>query len=181
MVQGYDCVVHMSEEVKEASKVIPPTILWGMWINAAMMFLVGVTFIFTMGNTANILETPDGVPFIQAFLNATGSFAATNTVVAFIVIMLVTACVSEVATASCQIWSFARDRVSLPRHPFAGKKLIPPMQGLPFSSWLARVTPGWNIPLNAVMVSIVFTSALSLVHPLLCSLAALESVLIVSY
>ena len=35
--------------------------------------------------------------------------------------------------------------------------------GLPFSDWLAVVTPGWNIPLNAVYISIGFTTLLALV------------------
>ncbi|KAK4497668.1 hypothetical protein PRZ48_010321 [Zasmidium cellare] len=146
MLYGYDCVVHMSEEVKDASKVIPPAILGGMWTNAVLMLVVGVTFIFTMGDTEAILESPIGVPFIQSYLNATGSYAATNIVTVFIIVMLISACVSEVATASRQIWSFARD------------------DGLPFSSWLAKVAPGWNVPVNAVLVSIGFTALISLIN-----------------
>lgn len=41
--------------------------------------------------------------------------------------------------------------------------LIANHTGLPFSDWLAVVTPGWNIPLNAVYVSVGFTTLLALV------------------
>lgn len=73
------------------------------------MLVVGLTFVFTMGDSQKLLETSIGVPFIQSFLNATGSYAATNIITVFIIVMLISACVSEVATASRQIWSFARD------------------------------------------------------------------------
>ena len=78
-----------------------------MWSNTALMLIMGITFIFTMGNAKEILEAP--VPFIQVFLNTTGSYAATNVMTVIIVVILVSACFSEVATASRQIWSFARD------------------------------------------------------------------------
>ncbi|RMZ75467.1 hypothetical protein DV738_g5440, partial [Chaetothyriales sp. CBS 135597] len=145
MLYGYDCVVHMAEEVQDASRIIPPTILVGMWGNAVLMLIVGITFIFTMGDVEAILSTPTGVPFIQVFWNATGSIAATNLMTVIIVVMLISACFSEVATASRQIWSFARDK------------------GLPQSRWLAVITPRWNIPLNAVCVSTVFTTLLALI------------------
>lgn len=100
----------MAEEVQDASKTIPPTIIWGMWSNAVLMLIMGITFIFTLGDAETVLNSPIGVPFIQVFLNATGSYAATNIMTVIIVVTLVSACFSEVATASRQIWSFARDK-----------------------------------------------------------------------
>lgn len=100
----------MSEEVRDASITIPKTMLGGMWLNACIMITVGVTFVFTMGDAEIVLASPIGVPFIQVLLNTTGSYAATNIMTAMIVVMLVSACFSEVATAYRQIWSFARDK-----------------------------------------------------------------------
>ena len=51
-----------------------------------------------------------------------------------------------IRTASRQMFAFARDR------------------GLPFSDFLCRVRPGWDIPLNAVSVSFVVTCLLSLIN-----------------
>ncbi|KAK4964919.1 hypothetical protein LTR42_012336 [Elasticomyces elasticus] len=53
---------------------------------------------------------------------------------------------TEVATASRQLWSFARD------------------QGVPFSGWLSHVSPGWNIPIRAVFVSVVISTLLSFIN-----------------
>lgn len=82
-----------------------------------------ITLCFTLGNVKSILATPTGYPFIQVFYNATGSYAATNVMTAIIVIVFTAAVISEIATSSRQLWSFARDG------------------GLPFSSFVAKVKP----------------------------------------
>ena len=86
-----------------------------------MGFIMATTFIFTMGDVTSLLESPTGYPFIQAFYNGTRSLALTNFMTAIIIICLTSCCISEVATASRQVWSFARDG------------------GLPFSGFLSRV------------------------------------------
>lgn len=90
-------------------------------INVTLAFVMGVTLIFTLGDIDSILSTPTYQPFIQVFFNATQSYGGTNAMVAIVIILLTACCISEVATASRQIWSFARDR------------------GLPGSAWLAQV------------------------------------------
>lgn len=136
----------MSEEIKDASATLPEAIMWSVVLNASMGFIMAVTLIFTLGDVTSVLETPTGYPFIQIFYNATQSLAATNVMTAIIIICLTSCCISEVATASRQIWSFARD------------------QGLPFSTYLSQVTPGWNIPLRSVMLSFVITALLSCIN-----------------
>ncbi|KAJ9652941.1 hypothetical protein H2198_007850 [Neophaeococcomyces mojaviensis] len=125
---GFDCAVHM------------------LVINVTLAFVMGVTLIFTLGDIDSILSTPTYQPFIQVFFNATQSYGGTNAMVAIVIILLTACCISEVATASRQIWSFARDR------------------GLPGSAWLAQVSPGWNIPLRAVCVSLTVSSLLSCIN-----------------
>jgi choline transport protein len=110
-----------AEEIRDASITLPKAIMWSVIPNAVLGFLMAVTLIFTLGDIDSILDTPTFQPFIQLFYNATGSFAATNTMTAIVIILLASCCVSEVATASRQIWSFARD------------------EGLPGSKWLAQV------------------------------------------
>ena len=66
--------------------------------------------------------------------------------VAIVLIMLAACGITEVAAASRQIWAFARDK------------------GLPGHSWLSGVSPGWNIPLPAVTVSLIISALLSLIN-----------------
>jgi len=79
------------------------------------------TICFTVGDPAGIINTPTGYPVIQLFYNITNSYAGTNAMVAILIITLTASVISEVATSSRQIWSFACDK------------------GLPFSSFLAKV------------------------------------------
>lgn len=95
--------------------------MWSVFINASLGFIMAITLIFTLGDIDSVLSTPTFNPFIQVFFNATQSYAGTNTMTAIVIIMLVFCCISEVATASRQIWSFARDG------------------GLPGSAWLSKV------------------------------------------
>ncbi|KAL4759206.1 putative GABA permease [Aspergillus foveolatus] len=143
---GYDCSVHMSEEIKDASRTLPKAMMSAVGVNAVLGFIMIITLCFTLGDVDNILESPTGFPFIQIFYNTTQSYAATNTMTAILVITLTASTITEVATASRQLWSFARDK------------------GLPFSDFFAYVTPGWNIPLNSVLVSLIVTILLSLIN-----------------
>lgn len=70
--------------------------------------------------------------------------------------MLCACCASEVATASRQLWSFARDF------------------GLPGSAWLSVVPRGWNLPVRSVLVSFVVTSVLACIN--IGSTAALNAI-----
>ncbi len=110
-----------AEEIQDASLTLPKAIMWSVVPNAALGFLMAVTLIFTLGDVNSIMSTVTNQPFIQVFYNATNSYGATNAMTSIVIILWVSCCISEVATASRQIWSFARDR------------------GLPGSQWLSQV------------------------------------------
>ncbi|RKU42407.1 hypothetical protein DL546_005020 [Coniochaeta pulveracea] len=143
---GADSAVHMSEEINDASLVLPKAIMWAAVVNGSLGWVMIITFAFTLGDLFAILETPTGYPFIQVFYNTTKSNAGTSIMTAIIIVNITSACISTVATASRQTWSFARD------------------QGLPFSKVLSHVKPGWNIPLNAIILTFVITTLLSLIN-----------------
>jgi choline transport protein len=143
---GYDCSVHMSEETRDASITLPKAIMWSVALNAGLAFIMAVTLCFTLGDVDSLFDSVTRQPFIQIFFNATGSYGGTNAMVSIVIIMLAACCVSEVATASRQLWSFARDG------------------GLPFSAWLSQVNPKLNIPLQAVFVSLLVSSLLSCIN-----------------
>jgi choline transport protein len=119
---GADSSVHMAEEIKDASLVLPRAILTSAAINGALGFVMTITFCFTLGNPTTILESPTGYPFIQVFFDATNSYAGASIMTAVIIVNITSACISTVATVSRQTWSFARDN------------------GLPFSSFIAHVS-----------------------------------------
>lgn len=144
---GYDCSVHMckfsaifscsihftdmlpAEEIKDASRTLPKAMMSAVGVNAVLGFIMIITLCFTLGDINEILETDTGFPFIQIFFNITQSYAATNAMTAILIITLTASTVTEIATASRQLWSFARDK------------------GLPFSSFFAYVS-GIPVPIR---------------------------------
>lgn len=93
-----------------------------MGLNAVLGFLMAVTLIFTLGDIDSIIATNTGYPFLQVFYNAVQNKAAVNAMTFIVIFGLTNCAISETATASRQIWSFARDK------------------GLPGSGWLSRVS-----------------------------------------
>jgi amino acid transporter len=120
--------------------------MWALIINGGFGFIMMITYCFTLGDPGADLESPTGYPMIAAFFYATRSTAGTSVMVAVIIVNVTSSCISTLASVSRQTWSFARDR------------------GLPFAGFIGQVRPGWNIPLNAVLLTFVFTTLLSLIN-----------------
>lgn len=133
-------------------------------INGTLGFIMLVTFCFCLGDVQTILSDARVMPFVQTFLIATKSHAGTSVMTTILIMLTTCGCITNVATASRQMFAFARD------------------QGLPFSKFLSHVSeaqtkhkllnsdtmlqiyPGWDIPLNAVVVSLCVTILLSLIN-----------------
>ncbi|KAF9244026.1 hypothetical protein DTO013E5_6467 [Penicillium roqueforti] len=143
---GPDSAVHMAEEIRDASRVLPMGMVWTLILNGSTGLVMIITFAFCVGDIDAVLESETGFPFIQVFLNATGSVSAATGMTVVIMTMQFCAAISNVATTSRQIYSFARDK------------------GLPFSNFLAQVNPTFTVPLNALCVSLVIVSLLSLIN-----------------
>lgn len=67
---GPDAAVHMSEEVRNASKTIPMIMLATAVFNGALGFVMLITMCFTLGDLGDVLETATGYPFIQVRFSA---------------------------------------------------------------------------------------------------------------
>jgi choline transport protein len=131
---GPDAGAHMSEELEDASVVLPRAMMWAVFFNGVFGIIMMITFVFCGGALDSVLESPTGVPVLQAVYNATGSVAGTIVMGTVLVVLVFFAAVSVTAASSRQIWAFSRDK------------------GLPFSSWVEYVRPGWDIPVNALLV-----------------------------
>ncbi|EXJ73243.1 uncharacterized protein A1O5_03003 [Cladophialophora psammophila CBS 110553] len=143
---GADGAVHMSEELRDASKVLPQSMIWTTILNGAMGWIILITFCFTLGSLDDAIDSPTGQPYIAVFYNATQSFAGASVLSALVIFMAIFCNLSITATASRQLWSFARD------------------QGIPGASWFAYVRPGWDVPMNSIVVSFVVSCLLALIN-----------------
>lgn len=115
-------------------------------INGGLGFIMLITFLYTLGDLSTVLSPPSGFAFVSAFHNATGSNAATTGLSCIIVILEVCSAISILATASRQMFAFARDNA------------------LPFSRVFAYVHPRSQIPIWSILCTTLVTSLLSLIN-----------------
>jgi choline transport protein len=136
----------MSEELRDASHTLPRAMIWTAIVNSSLGLLMLITFSFCLGDVASVLATATGQPHIQIMYNATQSVGGTTALASITTVMAVFGCVNNVATCSRQLFAFARDH------------------GVPGGAFLSYVRPGWDIPLNSVLVSFGVSIALSMIN-----------------
>jgi amino acid transporter len=90
--------------------------------------------------------SPTGQPFMQVFYNSTQSVSSATAMASFIVAMTAFSNLTMVATSSRQLFAFARDHA------------------VPFSPWFSKVPAGWDVPINAILTTFLFSSLLSLIN-----------------
>ncbi|OTA37131.1 hypothetical protein BTJ68_02972 [Hortaea werneckii EXF-2000] len=146
----------MAEELQDAACTLPRVMTLATFANGLMALVMLIAICYCIGDIEAVLSTPTGYPSIQIFYNITGSLAATNAMTAFIIILSASSCITIMAGSSRQLFAFARD------------------DGLPFSKWVARVRPGLDVPVNAIVVSFTFAACISLVN--ISSTAAFNSI-----
>jgi choline transport protein len=113
----------MSEEIANVAVNVPRSIATSVIINGALGFGMLIATIFCTGDidAAFHAETTIGFPFIEIFLQATGSVGGSTGMTSIIIALAFSSTIRFLATASRMIWSFARDK------------------GLPFSNILSKV------------------------------------------
>ncbi|KAK2808798.1 hypothetical protein FQN50_004471 [Emmonsiellopsis sp. PD_5] len=141
-----DAATHIAEEIKDASRIVPWCMVSTALLNGSLGFIMLLTFLFTMGDLEAVLSPATGFSFITAFMNATGSKAATTGLACILLVLEVCSAISVLATVSRQSFAFARDNA------------------LPFSPFFARVNNRFKIPINAILISTVITILLSLIN-----------------
>lgn len=141
---GADSAVHLAEELKDASYILPRAIFTASCINYCLGLITIITFMFNIGDLSDLDALGTGQPWAEMIYKITGSRAATIVLVLVMMLMYFFCAVNQVTTSSRQVWSFARDK------------------GLPFHEFLSRVRPN-GVPANSVYVTLVFTCLIALI------------------
>ena len=102
--------LQMSEEIQDASVVVPRSIMFTIFINGGMAFGMLIVTLFSLNNVGAALKTPTGYPYMEILLESTGSVAGATVLASILVVMQYCANVGLLASASRMCWSFARDR-----------------------------------------------------------------------
>ncbi|KAF2140464.1 uncharacterized protein K452DRAFT_229802, partial [Aplosporella prunicola CBS 121167] len=143
---GFDGSCHMAEEVKNASLNVPRSMFFTIFLNGALGFGMLLTILFSVGDWASVLASPTGWPFLELLHAGVQSRAGATAMGSIILAMIFFATFGYVASASRQLWAFARDR------------------GMPFSRSLRYVEPRLALPLPAIALTATVTLVLGLVN-----------------
>ncbi|KAK2590386.1 hypothetical protein QQS21_011923 [Conoideocrella luteorostrata] len=142
---GIDTAAHMSEEVRDAAKNIPKVMLITFAINASLTLLTLITLAYHIPDAGEALLDPTTYPAIYVLRNSM-TLPWLNVILVVILVLLMFGNLSYLAAVSRDLFAFARD------------------QGLPFSSWIARVDRDRSIPKNACILSASVSVLLSLTY-----------------
>ncbi|KAJ5560732.1 Amino acid/polyamine transporter I [Penicillium sp. DV-2018c] len=130
---GYDAACHLSEEMPKPSRNVPMAMIGSVAINGVIGMIYAIVLLFSLGELDSLLQSNTGFPFMQLFLNVTGSPAGAS------VLSLCIAAIATAANAACvtstsrTAWAFARDR------------------GLPASGFFSEVNPTLKVPVRMVI------------------------------
>ena len=100
----------MSEEIQGATLVVPRSIMISIFLNGALGFTALLVTLFSLNDVEKALETPTEYPYMQVFLDSTGSVAGATAMASIVTVMSFCANIGILATASRMCWSFCRDR-----------------------------------------------------------------------
>lgn len=85
---GADSAVHLAEELKDASHVLPRAMVSAATINYVTGFVATVTLMSNLGDVDEVLADPSGQPWVAVVYRATGSKAATLVLIVVMIVLV---------------------------------------------------------------------------------------------
>ncbi|KJK60991.1 amino acid permease GABA permease [Aspergillus parasiticus SU-1] len=131
---GFDGVVHMAEEVKDARRTVPRSMVYSVLINGIVALGFTIGLLYTMGSLEDALNTSTGYPLLEIFYAATKSNTAASGMLMMFILPGFVALLNGLASVTRLTWAFARD------------------EGLPFSSYFVHISSWHKIPLRALFL-----------------------------
>ncbi|EKM57693.1 uncharacterized protein PHACADRAFT_88705 [Phanerochaete carnosa HHB-10118-sp] len=145
-IVGSDGAVHMAEEIRDASKVVPQSMWWSFLANVPPTLIVLVAFCFCLGDTASAIDSATGFPVIDMYSRMARTPGGAIGLTFVTLMLLAIICASTQASTSRQTFAFARDH------------------GLPFARFIGAVHPRYKVPVNAIGANVLFATVLSLIN-----------------
>lgn len=135
----------MSEEVRDASKAVPRSMISVWLINSFIAFTLFLTISYHLPNLDEALADPTFYPVMHIIRQSMSNDWMT-VILSFTLFLIVCSNMTYLAAVTRDIWAFARD------------------QGFPFSDWIAKVDQKRHIPRNAIIVTSGVAMCLSLIY-----------------
>jgi amino acid transporter len=116
------------------SRNVPLAMIGSVIINGVIGLVYAIILLFSLGDLESLLQSQTGFPFMQLFLNITGSRAGASVLTLCITLIAMAANAACVTSTSRTAWAFARD------------------SGLPASEFFAEVNTTLKVPVRMVLV-----------------------------
>lgn len=100
----------MVEEVMDASRTVPRSLMLSVAINGCLGFGILIAVLFCAGDLEKALQSPTGYPFMEIFYEATESRSGSLIMCSVLLVIGHCSLTGFLAAASRQLWSFARDK-----------------------------------------------------------------------
>lgn len=135
----------MAEEVKNAARSVPKAMISIYIVNFILIFPAILTICYHIPNVSDALADPTLYPTIYV-LRQSMSTAWMTVILVIVVALLICSNITYLAAVSRDLYAFSRD------------------QGLPFSSWIAKVDEKRAIPRNAYILTSIVSICLGLIY-----------------
>ncbi|KAF1976792.1 amino acid transporter [Bimuria novae-zelandiae CBS 107.79] len=143
---GGDAAIHLSEEIQNATLVVPRAIMTGVMINGSLGFAIILAVLYRAGDIDTALAENPAYPFIAILKHAMNSTTAAAILASLITCMAITSTVGMLASSSRVLWAFSRDK------------------GIPGWRTLSKVNTRTSIPMYAVATTTIVACVLALVN-----------------
>ncbi|CAG7949885.1 unnamed protein product [Penicillium nalgiovense] len=142
MYAGIDGALHLAEECKNASTVVPRALMSTLLIGFVSSFTFMVAMLYCTSDLDAVVASATGVPIFDMWYQATQSDVAATVFVVLLCCAAVFALIGAQQTASRLTWSLARDRAIIG------------------SKWLSEIhtmfeVPVWSLIFNFVIMFII--------------------------
>lgn len=139
-------IISMTEEVEHPSTQVPKAMVMTIVINTIGGLLFLVPLMFVLPNLADLVALPSGQPVPTIIKSAVGSSGGAIALLIPLMVLAILCGVACTTAASRCTWAFARDGA------------------IPGSKWWSVVHPKLDLPLNAMMLSMVIQILLGVIY-----------------
>ena len=133
--------------------------------NETLGFIMVITLCFCLGDLNRVMDSLTGAmgyPFIEDFHQGVQSVAGATVMTSILIVLLVFCCITNIATASRQLFAFARDKGVPFSRFFSYVGFL--RHRVPVAAQDLQVPSGCDIPFNAILFTVTITILLSLIN-----------------
>ena len=132
---GTDCAAHLAEEIPNPSRNVPRAIMWPILLGFCIAWPFAVACVASITDLEKVLGGQTGFPLLTIYYQATGSKAGATVLLTMFIICFF-GCLTACITTCCRtLWAVSRD------------------DALPYSKYWMKVSPTFQMPLNATCLS----------------------------